>query len=776
MTKPKKENIICLGVILLLLLFFWSINSFFDFKSIDKCGEEAYYVSMDEFVRQSIKEGEFPHWIPYYYGGTPFFANAQMMYFKLFTLITILTPSSIEANIKIENMLIMLIASISIYFLMLELKVKPKFAIFSVIVYMFNVFPLRRIVYGVGDEFVNAYIWIPLIFLLTLKFIKSKNYKEGILYSILAGVSLALQFHHGYTALFVYTAFLLACFLLIYIILNNFNIKLIEKIIICGLIMSTIFLGLAAIKILPMVEFSKYSSLSGSRTFEDARGSYFEINGVKDAFKPLMFLAAKKVKEGSYDKIAIGIIPIIFLFFSLFKIKNKYVIASFILIIIIFLVATGSPLFYLLWKFFPGFSRQHHIGRILTMVLLPASILVGIGAQTFFRKIEKGFKLNKWILNIAYAIIIVLILINLNYFNGKQYYGIKTKYSLNEMISQNELYQFFANDTDIFRVHNIKDINIGGRAVLFAVPLKQEILMGAVNVWIPEYLNEYFWTYLKFSPYKFLGMLNTKYIYSDEKLSDPALEFVKEFNECQLCNEILEDVQSNDGPYLYYNKLYLPRAYIADKSILVIGEIKKAKEAMYALMIDENFSPSSTVIILKEGLINNQDPTFLRRFKAIILTEGSIDQDSEPILKDYKNSGGILLPDITAGKNAITEEDINSILISKADYKDVKKLNITNYSPNKREIITNNEKGFLVLSEKFFMFEGWKARLNGKSREIVRANGINSAVYIDNPGTLWIEYQSKSFKDGMIISVITLVTIAAYFIFYFLNKAIKKQK
>ncbi len=748
-------------------MFFWFINSYFDFNTINKSGEEAYYVSMGEFFRQSLETGEFPHWIPNYYAGMPFFANAQNTFFRPFTLASLITQS-IESNIKIEVMVIMIIASISMYFLMLEIKVKPKFAVLSVIIFMFNAFPLRRIVFGAGDEFVNAYIWVPLIFLLTVKSLKSESYKENLLYSALAGTALSLQFHGGYPAIFVYMVFILICFLLIHIILNGFNTKLIKKTIIYGLILGIVFLGLSAIKIMPLLEFSKYSSLSGSRTFEDAKGSYFEVEGIKDTFKPLMFLTTKSVEAGSYDKIAIGIIPIIFLFFSLTKYKNKYVLNSFILIIIVFLIATGSPLFYLLWKFFPGFNRQHHIGRILTMALLPAAILVGIGAQSFFSKIEKRFKLNKWLLNVGYVIIIVLILLNLNYFNGKQHYNITKKYNLNEMINQNELYQYFANDKDIFRVHNVKDINIGGRAVLFAVPLKQEILMGAVNVWIPEYLNEYFWTYSRFSPTKFLGMLNTKYIYSDNELNDSNLEFVRKFKECQLCNEILDDEQSNDGPYIYYNKLYLPRAYMADNAVLIIGNLREAKEAMYSIMTEPNFNPASTALVMKEGLINNYDIDFLKKFKVIILTEGSINQNSFNTLSEYKDSGGILIPDVIEGKN-FREEDLQNAIFSSKDYKNVKKLNITRYSPNKKEIKLNNEKGFLVLSEKFFMFEGWKAELDGKNKEIHRANGINSAIYVDKHGILTIEYKSRSFKKGAVISLVTLIVTSIIIMAYIIS-------
>ena len=95
--------------------------------------------------------------------------NAQNSFFKLFTLISTVTPT-LESNFKIERIIMMLIAGLSIYFLMLELKIKPKYAILSSLVYLFNAFPIRRFL-SVTDEFLSSYIWIPLFFLFLIKFL-----------------------------------------------------------------------------------------------------------------------------------------------------------------------------------------------------------------------------------------------------------------------------------------------------------------------------------------------------------------------------------------------------------------------------------------------------------------------------------------------------------------------------------------------------------------------------------------------------------------------------
>lgn len=765
--KLKKHT--WLLMIILTLIIYWYINSFFAINSLNKYGEHIFYVPMGEFIRQSLNEGFFPHWIPYYYGGTPFFAYAQNMFFKIFTLISLITPS-IESNIKLELMIMMVIVSFSMYFLMLELKVKPKFAVISSLVYLLNPFSIRRFLYG--DEILYAYIWIPLIFLLTIKSLKQTTYKKEILYSILTGIAFSLQFHSGYPASFMYTVLLFCMFLFFYTLTNLFNVGIIKKVLISGSVVLVITLGLCAIKILPLMEFSKYTSLGMPRTFEDARGSYFEISGLKDMLKPFMFLIDRNlIVIGSFDQIAVGIIPFVFMLFSLARIRNKYVLFSCISLIIIFMIASGSFLFYFLWKYAIGFDRQHHIGRILMMAPLLCSILAGIGAQNFFENIERKFKrlAEKKTNTILILTLIILMLLNFGFFTAKQEYGAtKGEFKLKYIIDENNLLQYLSKEDDIFRIHNIKTINVGSVAVIYAVPLKLEIIHGAVNVWIPEYLNEYLWTYSIFAPYKFLGMLNTKYIYSDERINSSELTFVREFDKCKSCREMWPN-ESEDGPYLYYNKKYLPRVYTAKNAILVAGNYKEAKKIMYFLMVNANFNPVSIVIIMLDKSIDDVALDFLKKFEIIALAEGSIGPNSIRKLQEYKSHGGILVPDILENKNQISKMEIDNLLASFNDsYEDVGKLKIENYMPNGYKVITNFTKGFLVLSEKFFMFKSWKAESNKDSKQILRANGINSAIYLDGDEEyIQLQYSSKTFRNGATTSLITLMGILSYLIYFF---------
>jgi len=203
-------------------------------------------------------------------------------------------------------------------------------------------------------------------------------------------------------------------------------------------------------------------------------------------------------------------------------------------------------------------------------------------------------------------------------------------------------------------------------------------------------------------------------------------------------------------------------------------------QTAYGIMINDNFNPANSVVIMGDkGLINNYDIEFLKRFDAILLTADSIDGDSGYILKQYVDSGGTLLPNLINGTNTITVQEIDNLLASfKGDYTKVKKVNVSLYTPNKREMDLKGQRGFLVTAEKYFWFEGWKARINNnKNIEILRANGMNSAVYLDGEaGKIAFEYKPRSFKIGMSISLTTLIFIILYFSYRFWKRNFRNEK
>jgi hypothetical protein len=162
--------------------------------------------------------------------------------------------------------------------------------------------------------------------------------------------------------------------------------------------------------------------------------------------------------------------------------------------------------------------------------------------------------------------------------------------------------------------------------------------------------------------------------------------------------------------------------------------------------------------------INDYSIDFLNKFDAILLTASSVDQNSVSILNQYVNNNGILFPDLTKGENSISSEKIDSLLSSfKGTYSNINKAEIIYNTPNKKTIDVSNKEGFLVLAEKYFLFNTWEARVDNQEKDLLRVNGVNTAIYISNNKEAIFRYSSETFNKGLIITLITLALIVFYF-------------
>jgi hypothetical protein len=157
----------------------------------------------------------------------------------------------------------------------------------------------------------------------------------------------------------------------------------------------------------------------------------------------------------------------------------------------------------------------------------------------------------------------------------------------------------------------------------------------------------------------------------------------------------------------------------------------------------------------------------------VILLQNSIDQNSFLLLQQYKDFGGKIFPDILDNKNAFDISEISSLL--KSFKGELIEADSNMISPNEIELTTEN-KGFLVLSEKFAMFEGWSAEKNGNNVDILMADAVISSVYVDSPGTIKFKYRPKSFNLGLMISLITLLIIFIYGLFSLRRKFTDAKK
>ena len=146
-----------------------------------------------------------------------------------------------------------------------------------------------------------------------------------------------------------------------------------------------------------------------------------------------------------------------------------------------------------------------------------------------------------------------------------------------------------------------------------------------------------------------------------------------------------------------------------------------------------------------------------------MLLSSSVAQSDIPALQQYASQGGNMLPNILEGKNSIALGDINTLFGNMPGSEASKKeLKLRQKSANEYTANLNGENGWLVVSEKFAHFPGWKAALNGEELKIYKANIVVSAVYLEGEkGELAFRYSPASFRTGKIITSITIFSVPA---------------
>jgi len=729
--KKINPHIIFVTFIFILSLFF--------LKSILHKGvifDNIHYINDLTFqsynVKESLKNKEFALWTPYFYAGHPLLAIPEYYMLDLNFLLIYLSKS-IYLAMNLAAILYFFLAGLGMYLLINNLVNSKKAAFISAVVYMLNGFMHSFIISG-HINILEGYALIPFIFLFTHKALKGR---EWVFYSILAGILFALQILSGSMIIFFYTAFIILAYLAFNLISKNFAGILMKSVFI-GVIMAAIALSLASIKLLPVIEFTKMSSRAVNVSFNEFLGQPIELHDIAR-------VAITNI--GYYGmSAAIGITGFILMIYGFFCCKKRIIVFSIFLVLFSLLFASGTFAADLMYKT-PGFNRMRHAERALVLFAFAGPILAAYGFILLSDKLKKYPVYLKYE-NLFFAGIVFLILLELLFLQNVP--------SSTKIIEPKdiELLDYVSDDNSIFRTINLaqKDI-IGAAGYNYYAQEGISEVKGGGGIWVNDYVGFVAIAQQALNA-KIFSILNVKYIVSEGKLEASNITLVGKFDECKECA-----MRNAFGPYLYRNELFLPRYFIVPKSILVLGDSNMVKQLING-MVFQNLEPEDAVLV--EGTkINDYGIDFLKKFSAIILLKDSIDQNSLNKLKEYAASGGKIVPDILNGQNSISNGDISALFNStKQGYTEI---DIKEYSNNKVALGLNGEKGWLVASERFAHFPGWRASINGNELKMFKADSAISALYLDGlKGELVFEYSPYSYKKGKYISILALLIIIIY--------------
>lgn len=738
--KKINENVIYVAILLILSLLF--------FKSLLNAGvilNNGHYANDLTFlsynIKESMKNNQLPLWTPYFYSGQPLLAIPENYMFDL-NFLFILFFGDIYLAMNLSLIAYLFLAGLGMFFLVAHLTESKKAALIASIVYMFNGFMHSFILRG-HINILEGYSLIPFIFLFTHKALKTRDW---IFYSMITGIFLALQILAGSMIIFFYTLLIIGAYIMLNLIDQKFMSILIKAVIVVSII-AIISFSFASIKILPVLEFTKLSSRGSGVSFNEFLGEPIDLNDI-------FGIAVTNLGYGGLSS-AVGVVGFALLILGFANYRKKIVVFSFVLIAFSLLFASNTFAGDLMYKL-PGFNKMRHVERSLVLLAFAGSVMSAYGFLWMSEKLKNKLlrHLNYFFIFIVLAIATELVFL--------QHFPASIKHVSPDEI---KLLDHISKDNSKFRVMNIalKDI-IGASGYNYYSQKGISDAKGGGGIWVNDYVTFLAIGY-QYLNSNILGVLNVKYIISDNELNFDNMKLVNKFNECNEC-----PTREAFGPYLYERKSYAPRFFIAPKSMLILGESEQTKNLVYTLLL-KGIDPKS--IVLMEGTnIDDYSSDFLDKFDYIFLLQGSINQGSLSKLDKYKKNGGTLIPDILTGQNSVPENLMASILNMTLNPREIE---IEEYSSNKIVLNLNGEKWWLVASERFAYFPGWKATINGKDIPIHKADIVISSMYLDGQkGKLVFEYKPDSYKTGKLISIVSSLVILSYFAYYYFNIYFKR--
>lgn len=288
------------GLIALWLLFFWRLltPSAQDAVSLTDGDFSGQFVAFFGYQVERMAEGEIPLWNPYNLGGHPFLADTQSAVFYPPRLLTVWlvsaggdpSPGELYAALQTEMALHVLLGTLLMYAFVRRLTdsqagiTRPASVTGSMI---------AALTWGYGGyltgypqlqlAILEAGVWLPLVMLAVFQ--ATRGPRPGWLCLVLAGVALGLSLHAGHpqtSAMMIY----LAGAWLAYRLWRHTDSwrRFARDLILAGAVIGVVTGGLAAVQLLPGLEYLRLTSRQ-SMGF-DEKGNGFPYYDVAQALYP----------------------------------------------------------------------------------------------------------------------------------------------------------------------------------------------------------------------------------------------------------------------------------------------------------------------------------------------------------------------------------------------------------------------------------------------------------------------------------------------------------
>lgn len=355
-----------------------------------------------QYLSEVLHQWSFPFWDMYADGGRSFIGETQTGAFYPPNLLMGLFPRNAKGLLPvsvIEGFVILhvFLASIFMYGLARHFGLTQFSSFVAGITFAFcgsvglRAFAQVNLFYGS--------IWIPAVFWCYSKSLQSQERSRQILFSNLAGLTLALSLLAGHHQPFIYVSLAIAGIAAVLWLKSRKHPddSLCRPTLIFRqtLLLFIFAIAYASLQLLPSLEYSKqaYRWVDSVNPTLVAQRIPYSIVGTDNLLPPHGFvLTLFPYLSGVENSPYLGILPLLLVLLSLPLVKKKRVVSlAFGLALVAALLSLGrfSPLHGLAYALIPGFDKGREASRIFLLAHFGLSLLAGFGCQVFLSPCSK---------------------------------------------------------------------------------------------------------------------------------------------------------------------------------------------------------------------------------------------------------------------------------------------------------------------------------------------------------------------------------------------------
>ncbi|MFL5741798.1 MAG: hypothetical protein ACJ75B_16365 [Flavisolibacter sp.] len=375
----------------------------------------SYFLPFRYQLSEAIRNGYFPFWSPYLYTGLPIHEDMQSGVWNPVVLIISLFTRYDMNVLQWETVFYIICGGIGFYKLCRFFGFQQSISLLLACSYMDAGFIIDS---GSFIPWVTSAAWLPFMFLYFLRLMQVPTASEAIKLAL----SASLLFLAGYPSFFIvafYIVFFIAVFQLIFYFRKKEKQKafrFINELLITALLM----LILCSPAIISYLDFLPYYSRGHGASLESAQINPFTWKNTISYFFPA---ASYKISFGndlSARNAFIGLVPVLFLLYSLFKKWNRtqFVIALISLICFLFSLGKATPVREAFYHALPLMNSFRHPSTIRLFTGMGLLLLAGFGMHEMFTTDDRK-RMNK-ILALVSLIVFVVVCHGLFFSDGRE--------------------------------------------------------------------------------------------------------------------------------------------------------------------------------------------------------------------------------------------------------------------------------------------------------------------------------------------------------------------